>query len=237
MRDPAELFTEATKAQMTANPMPADLPDRARALAAEFHQARRRRYRRRAGAIVATTLVIATGATVAATWTGHQSQTPEIGALCRSSIDPSSPMWALRAGDDPIEGCSDLWQSGVLPDPASPIGPGQPVPPLVACIGVGGAVEVYPGPADLCSAIGLDPADPVLDATNSAIAELSRHIAEEVNLAGCMSADEADAHIRALLDDLGLAGWEVVRLPDAATAECVTAGVDSASASVIIAGD
>lgn len=146
-----------------------------------------------------------------------ESATPHLGAVCRSGVDPESPMDALAAGVDPIEGCTQLWESGVFPDPKEPAGPGQNVPPLVACIGAGGAVEVYPGPADLCPALGLKPADPVLGPTGDAVAELSNRIADEINLADCAAADDVETRVRSIIDELDLCRTRPTRRQDSSS--------------------
>jgi hypothetical protein len=159
-----------------------------------------------AGALVGT---VATASLV-----NHQPVTaPEAGVVCRSAAQPDSSAIVIMAPGDPVEACGHLWRTGALPDVEVVNPPSDP--PLVACTGAGGALEVYPGDsAEACTAMGLGVAD-VRATMEDPVRELSMRVGE-LNLR-CLDAQAATTDGRALLDELGLGGWSVAVRPGSAT--------------------
>ena len=105
------------------------------------------------------------------------------------------------------------------------------VPALTACIGSGGAIEVFPGDGSTCGSLGLEPAAPLVDEQALAIAVLQDRIAAEVNLA-CVPGSEIEARLERLLADGSLSGWSIQLTADARGARCVLVAVDGLARSL-----
>ena len=240
MTDPLDLLRDVTRRQTDPIEPRSELVEELRHVARGARglgdDDRRRHLRtRRIGIAVGLAVLGAGGATVAY-FAGQQPDRPEAGAACRSAPTPDSKIFAIGPGEDPLERCAELWETGVLPDPRNPREGPQDVPPLVACIGEGGIVEVYPGPDDLCAALGLAPAAATLSEENQRVAELSVRIADDVNAADCAAVAVVEARVEAILDELELADWSIEREQGVESASCVKAQVVSDTHRVVIAG-
>lgn len=192
-------------------------------------QAQQRRYtarrrRRKVIAVGAVTGVLAVGGAVgvAALLRGQPSQ-PIAGVACQDGIGDDAVVVAIDPTDDPIDGCEAAWRAGRFNEDRdhSP----EP-PPLVACIGKGGAVQVHPIEFGTCDELGLVVADATLDDDNRAVVELNDRIVTEVNSSTpCPSAPDAAAIAERVLGESGLTGWQVEIRADSAVASCAKAAV------------
>lgn len=192
---------------------------------------RRRRRRRMFGAAGAGVLVVGGATAAAVLLRGGQPSVPEGGIGCRAEATLESDAAVVAPGQDPIEACRRVWESGEFADRIGPEG----VPELVACVDpVGGQINVFPGDAGLCDELNLELADQELDADSQAIVDLQTRLVEEVNALDCQPAAEVAEQVEAILDESGLSGWQVVFSAEPATSMCAKAGVDSATRSINI---
>jgi hypothetical protein len=176
-----------------------------------FSAAPSSRRKRRWGAMAVSAAVfvgLGAGAAVTATVLDRQPVSePLAGVVCRAEASTTSSAIVLPAGPDPIGDCAQRWAAGELPlvdEQSEPTNPS-----LVACVGRGGALEVYPGDSDeLCATLGLAAAD-----LDSFVADptipLNDRIAEEINMQ-CMEPEQAAQAAVALLDQMGFRDWNVV---------------------------
>ncbi|MBK5224486.1 MAG: hypothetical protein JJE52_16745 [Acidimicrobiia bacterium] len=191
--------------------------------------ARRRRRRVVAGG-VCVAVAITGGVAAAALVRSGQPSAPHQGALCRVEADLDASAIAVVRGDDPIEGCEQLWNEGQFVELGGPSG----VPPLAACIGPNGAVEVFPGEPTVCEELGLAVADPELSSENVAILELNDRLVNEINAVECVPVEEAATTAERIVDESPLAGWNVVITPEAKGGACGMAGLDPEAREVFI---
>ncbi len=199
--------------------------------------ARRRRRRRLVGG--ACFVIAATsGAVVAASMLRSEQPTqPQAGAACRAQAQVRADAIVLAPGGDPIEGCRALWEGGQFEelDTGEPgIGAGDAVPPLSACIGGGGVVEVFPGEPSVCSDLGLAAADPTLSPENQAIVDLQDRLVETINMAECIPVADAAPMAEAILDEAPLDGWTVWIRPEAQGGTCGKVAVDPTAKQIIV---
>jgi len=169
-----------------------------------------RRKRRWSSVVVSLAVFVGLGAGAAVTATVLDRQRvtePLAGVVCRAEAATNSSAIVLAASADPSGDCARRWATGELPLVDEPSAPSNP--PLVACVGRGGALEVYPGDGDeLCSELGLALADVETFVTDPKHA-LNERIATEINLA-CMEPEAAAKAAVAVLDEMDFRGWDVV---------------------------
>ena len=193
-----------------------------RSQALQLHGSHRRRRKVIAVGAVTAVLVVGGAVGVAALLRGQPSQ-PIAGVACQDGVGDSAVVVVIGPTDDPIGGCENAWRAGRFNEDRnhSP----EP-PPLVACVGSGGAVQVHPAEFGTCEALGLAVADGALDEDNRAVVELNDRIVEDVNsLTPCPSAGDAAATSERVLGEAGLTGWQVQIRPDSAAASCAKAAV------------
>jgi hypothetical protein len=193
---------------------------------------RPRRPRRRWIAAGAAITVLAGGTAVAALWNGAKPTHPEQGIACRASADPKGDAEVLPPAQDPLAACAQLWLAGVLPD-LDHAGPATDVaPPLFACVGSGGALDVFPNLADppiKCTDLGLVDAD--TDLIDDPRVVLQDRLTNDINLT-CVDLDTARQLALKALADLGLNDWTVTVRDNAK--DCVKAGEDPDTKSVFL---
>lgn len=190
----------------------------------------RRGRRRRWVAGGAAVLVAATGATAAAVTLRGQPERPESGSLCRAEARIGGNAVAIPSGEDAIEGCRQAWQRGDLGSS------GGSVPPLTACIGPNGIVEVFPAERGICESLELPAADLVLSAENQAIVELQERLGAALNPGDCHPMDEAIVIAQRIADDSTLEGWTVAVGPGSESADCAVVAVDAVEHTVTLIG-
>jgi hypothetical protein len=172
-----------------------------------------------AAAVVAACVGVGAGAVVTAALDRSQVDQSALVA-CHPSVDEPDLSMLVRHDDDPIGACRSLWQAGRLPllDQESP--PSDPA--LVLCMSEQHVLEVFPGSGpDVCRAVGSAPVDLPTDVADP-VRELDRRVVDEINPA-CLPFDQAVEAARSLLDELGLAGWNVVAIDDGG--RCALVGV------------
>ncbi len=185
------------------------------------YRSQRRRKVMTVGAV--TGLLVVGGAVGAAALLRGQPSQPIAGVACQDAIGDDAVVVVIDPTDDPIGGCKAAWRSGRFNEDTEH--PPEP-PPLVACIGSGGAVQVHPLKFGTCEALGLGVADVALDDATLAVVELSSRIVTDVNSsAPCPNATNAAAIAQRVLDESGLSGWRVEIRADSAAASCVRAAV------------
>ena len=195
---------------------------------------RHRRRRARWGGLFALGLVAGTAIGVTAYLRSGQPARPEGGILCRAAASLTADATLLQLSADPVAACADEWAAGRIEgSPGGAATGGAGVPPLVACIGTGGAIEVFPGEPGTCAQLGLDEAAASPDSAAVAVAALQDRIATEVNLA-CVPPAEVEAVLRQMLADAELSGWSIDATPDAATASCATVSINSVTRTLLI---
>jgi hypothetical protein len=158
---------------------------------------------------IALCIGIGTGAVVtAAVLDRVPVENPEAGVLCHTTRDVKGSSLMASPGDDPITACAVLWNDGSLPV-IGEVSEGTN-PPLVACAGPAGAVEVFPGSGPgVCTSLGL-----AAIATDTLVGdrrtELGSRLQSEINML-CLPPREAQQAAAVLLDELGFEGWVVVQ--------------------------
>lgn len=228
--DPIRVLIDLARLQRAEVPdASAELRAAVEGLAVDDRKAGRRV--RRPVVIGLATLVALGGATAAvAALIGRQPDRPDQAPACRDAPSLSANMYALEPGAEALERCSALWIDGTISSPDYP--PGSLPPPLVACIGPGGVIEVFPGSADVCAELDLDPASSNLDADADAIVRLTNRIADELNGGPCVDGSTAIALVQTLLDDLGLKDWTIDANALPSDATCVKGAPDPATNTV-----
>lgn len=201
---------------------------------ANTRQRRRRRHRIVGGACVV--IAATSGAFVAAAvWRSEQPTQPHAGTACRAEPHVRADAIVLGPGQDPIEGCRALWMGGQFEG----LGNGEPItgdalPPLSACIGGGGVVEVFPGESSVCSDLGLAVADAVLSPENQAIVDLQDRLVTAINMPECIPVAEAATMAAVILDEAPLSGWKVTIRPEAQGGTCGKVAVDATTKQIIV---
>ncbi len=183
------------------------------------------RRRRRLVATGALTIIVVTGGAVgvASLIRSGQPSRPSDGIACRSAADPRADAIVVEAGSDPVGRCRALWAGGEPAQPGPAVGE---VPPLVACVGASGVIEVYPGDSSTCGQLGLVVADPSLTPENQAVVALQDRIVELINDQPCVAATKAAAIAQEIVADSELDGWTVSVRPDSENASCAKAALD-----------
>lgn len=199
-----------------------------RVLAAE-RRARRGRVRGLIGGGIAIAVMAGGAVGAAALLRNGQPSAPEAGTVCRAEAALDADAISLGAGKDPVAQCLQLWNGGRF---APYITDGE-IPPLVACIGRGGAIEVFPGQTSTCTDLGLQPADSTLTPENALVVELEEVLVRSINAAGCVVGDDAVGTAQQAIGELGLEGWSV-QIEPGAEQVCAKAAIDSTTRSVII---
>ncbi len=196
------------------------------------HQRRRQAQVRRGRKIVlggcVGAVVLGSAVGVAAIIAARQPTVPEAGAVCRATAAIDAGAVVLATGVDPISGCGEQWAKGLLGDN------GGLVPPLAACIGSQGVVNVFPGQPGLCESLGLAPAQPNLSPENDAVVALQASLDSTINLSKCRPVPDAAVAAEQILDQSDVNGWKVAITPGAETGQCGKAGLDSATKTVSI---
>ena len=228
--DSARILRDLSKLQASSGPeVPVEL--RAAVESLERHIDAQPRKLRRGAVVVSIGAALAIGGVglgVAAI-VSRQPDRPDQAPACRDAPIRDSNIVALAPGDDALSRCGELWADGTI---TSPMHAPNSVPPLVACIGQGGIVEVFPGPPTLCGELGLDPASPTPDPGTNAVSDLTNRITDELNLADCVDVAGAIDTVDAILRDVDLAHWTIDNSSVPADSICVKAEVDAATTSV-----
>jgi len=190
-------------------------------------RARRRRRRRIVGGACFVIAATSGAVVAAAVLRSEQPTQPQAGAACRAEAQVRADAIVLAPGVDPIEGCAALWSSGQFEGLGSDKDiTGTAVPPLNACIGGGGVVEVFPGEPSVCADLGLAVADLTLSPENQSIVDLQDRLVNEINLPGCIPVADAATMAAEILDEAPLTGWEVTINPGADGGTCGKVAVD-----------
>lgn len=188
---------------------------------------------RRVFVFVVASVAVGGGAVVGALWLSR-SDPPESGPVCRTAAAAGADGFVLEPGADPLAGCEELWETGILPDPDSSLPPGQAVPPLTACVGPSTAIQVFPAGPEICAALGLDLAPASEVPMPDPVLELHERVVADVNAVGCVTTDVAIQRATEAINELQLQEWRVVVQPGAADAGCAKAAVDSSTKTVAI---
>lgn len=191
----------------------------------EKSEQRRSRRRRRWG-ILGGAVIVAGGGVAAALHLSDQPSRPEAGVVCRASADLNADAVVVSPGGDPIARCEPFWIEG-------PFGytDGE-APPLVACIGTPGAIEVFPGQEGVCETLGLPVADSELTPENEAILDLQERIAAQINAAECRPVSEIIQTAEQILAAINQKGWTVEIYPGDESGTCGKAAVDSSTKTI-----
>lgn len=186
------------------------------------------RRRVRWGGVSVVAALVAGGAIAVAVSGDGQPDHPESGALCRAEARVDGNAIALDPGTDPLAGCRRVWAD-------DDFGMGAPmVPPLTACIGENGAIEVFPAEATVCQQLGLEAAAPVLAPENAAIIELQEELVTKINRAKCRPVRDVVAAAETIVTTSPLEGWRVVIEPGSESGLCGKAAVDSSIRTVTV---
>ncbi len=175
-------------------------------------------------------LLVSSAGVAVALVAGRESSRPESGVACRAEARLDSEIVVIEPGPDPIGRCATVWVEGRFDtiDVEAP-------PPLVACVGVSSAVEVFPGDSvEVCETLGLDPAVLELSPEAQAVIELQDRLVQAAG-SSCIAQSEAVALARELIAELELDGWQVQENPQLNPTDiCALVGVDSSQRSVFI---
>lgn len=200
--------------------------------ATPFEDTKRRRRRRRRIIGGGCVIVVVTGGAVAAAalLRSGQPEYPNAGATCRAEVRLGADAIVLDPGADPLNGCRALWSSGRFEEFVD----GSTVPPLTACIGPGGGVEVFPGETFVCVDLGLVAADSTLNPENQAIVDLQDRLVVEINAAACVPVEQAAVTAQKILSESLLRGWTVSVAPGSLGGPCGKVAVDSTTKVIVV---
>lgn len=181
---------------------------------------RRRRRRVAAGIGAAVALTAGTAAAAAVLWREHPTA-PQAGITCRSEADPRADAIVIEPGGDPIAVCQEQWDEGAFEEFGTYTLPDA----LAACVSNAGTIEVFPGTEAICAQLGLATANTEPSADTQLVVELQDRLINEINAIDCLTAEEAAASARQILNDLDLTEWPVQTNPDAVGTTCAKAGI------------
>ncbi|HTN99851.1 MAG TPA: hypothetical protein VL068_04175 [Microthrixaceae bacterium] len=190
-----------------------------------------RRRRRRGLAIGVAAVVLAGSGTAAALALFAQPDDPAAGVACRAGAASDSSAFVIEPGVDPIDSCRAAWEDGSMDELSSTGLAGRP---LTACIGKGGAIEVFPSDETVCGRLGLVRAEPDLSSLNQDVIELQERLVTEVNEVDCVGVARAASISQRVLDDLSLTDWTVKIRASDPDGPCAKAAVMSAEREVVI---
>lgn len=203
------------------------IAERALLRARDGERRRGRRRRRIVGAGIGGVSFIAGTVGVAAWLRSEPPTAPQVGIVCRSEARVDADAYVIEPGLDPISGCRDVLETnGFYGDVAGA--------DLVACIGQGGAIEVFPGTDTTCTQLDLVLADPEPTPETMAIIALQDRLSVEINAAACQSVNSVARDARTILDEFDLTGWAVVVDPSSVDGVCGKADVDPESQTVLV---
>lgn len=186
---------------------------------------RRGRVRRRIVGAGIGGLCFVGGTVGVAAWLRSEPPTaPQIGVVCRAEPRVDADATVVEPKTDPIAACRALMQTET--DGADDN--------LVACVGAGGAVEVFPGSDSTCAELGLVLADPEPTPYNLATIDLQERLVERINLEPCRPVSDVAALVKDILRDAGLEGWTVVVEPESVNGICGKADVDPVDRTVLV---
>jgi hypothetical protein len=177
-------------------------------------------------------VVLAGGATAAALLNRAEPKHPQEGIACHAAADLTTGEVVIPPAPDPFAACTQLWLVGSLPD----IDHGGPAtdaaPPLFACVGPGGGLDVFPNLSDppvTCTDLGLVGA--ITNVTADPLVVLQDRLSNDIN-ANCVDLNTARQLAQTALSDVGLKDWTVT-VRDSAR-DCVKAGEDPDTKSVYL---
>lgn len=198
------------------------LTDRAVAEGARRQVRARHRRRRRLAAGIGVAVALSTGGAVAAALFWQEEPTrPQAGTVCRSTADVDADAIVTEVSADPVGVCRNLWDDGEFVE----LGVIERPAELAACVSENGTVDVFPGTNDVCADLGLAVADTDLGPDGATMVELETRLVDEINMIDCLSATEAEAVARQVLEDLELGDWQIEVNADARGAACAKASV------------
>lgn len=237
--DPLDLLREIAVRETQEITPPAALRVQVEATAAQCHQSMRSRLWRwltRRRLVVGGVLIAVLGGSVAtAAWLSGQPGSPEAGIVCRAAASQSSDQYLLDPNADPLTACADVWLAGILPNPEDPQPANATAPPLAACVGDGGAIEVYPAADDVCSLLGLLSLETEPDLDLDLVAEMQSRVVGEVNASErCFSASEVADELAQLFSELELKEWSIVIGDEIGQEGCAKATVESEAKRVVV---
>lgn len=205
----------------------ADIAERALVLVHDRERRRRRRRRRIVAAGVGGVTFVAGTVGVAAWLRSEPPTAPQAGIVCRSGATVDADASVIEPGIDPIAGCREVLET-------SDFGGDAANADLVACIGAGGAIEVFPGTDATCGQLGLVLADRQPTSENAAIIALQDRLSVEINLEECENVSAVAEMAEAILGESDLTGWTVAIDPSSADGVCGKADVDPVSETVVV---
>jgi hypothetical protein len=105
-------------------------------------------------------------------------------------------------------------------------------PPLFACVGPGGGLDVFPNLSDPpVSCVDLGLVEAVTDVSEDPLVLLQNRLSNDIN-ATCVDVETARQRAQAALSDLGLNDWTVIVRDD--SRDCVKAGEDPDTKSIFL---
>ncbi len=236
-QDPVERMRSAMRALHERTDAPPALHEQIlRSISQQERPDRSKHRRRRRGfAVAAVVGLVAAGSTTAAVLLNRDPSTPQFGIACRAAAEIDADAVAVEAtsGSDPLAVCARLWERGQLPDVDVPPITGARIPPLTACVGSDGAIEVFPN-LDSCERLGLVPAAPQPSPETQRIVELQDAVSA-LNLEGCLAEVAVTERLVEIFDELDLEDWTVRRLQSPAPAgSCIKGQLEPASFEVVL---
>jgi hypothetical protein len=192
------------------------------------------RLRRRRWVGIAVVLgVLGGGATAAAVWNAAHPDRPQEGISCHATTDDlDKQVVILPPAVDAVGACAELWITGAVPGFATNASPDSPSPPLFACVGEGGGVDVFPNVRDSAvSCVDLGLIDLAVTVSDDPVVALQSRLTREINLE-CLDLATARRVAESIVADLGLTDWRVSVRDHPRV--CIKAGVAPPSHSVFL---
>ncbi|MEZ5312072.1 MAG: hypothetical protein R2735_16075 [Microthrixaceae bacterium] len=192
-------------------------------------QAQPRKRRRRTVAGVAAVVLAGSGTAAALVWLAQPDQ-PQAGIVCRAAAVHDADAIVIEPSKDPVDQCRNLWNN----DGFVEFGITEKPQELTACVGTGGAIEVYPGTESVCSELGLALSKLDLSPDKLRLVALQDQLVAEINSVDCVGVDDAAAIAGRIIDNLRMSDWSVHIAATDPQAPCAKAAVITEEKQVVI---
>ncbi len=153
---------------------------------------------------------------------------------CYRSVDLNADIAVAASGTDATAAaCESAWSDAVLVN--EDFGPPGFVPPLTACVKENGALAVFPtDDGSTCDRLGLARPDPSSQGHADLIRRVEADLVDYFSSDSCISMDDAAQKVRRVLDESGLASWQMTTQPTTPERRCASFSLDETTETVYL---